>query len=1207
MEIIRRFICFICCAGFFFATLAGFSGCEKDGSTFEIKHAASVNTRNYTSFKDIPGITAEEIKAVENVLQNTEKFIYGMTYTTETFDDADGDIKGFSALVCERLTQLFGVEFVPVIYEWDELIEGLESGEIAFTGELTPSDERKETYIMTDSIAERHIAVIRRADSESLQELINKRGGSKPRYAFLTGGTTYQKVSDNAVYDFEAFFVEDYHKAYEMLENGGIDAFIEESPTQAAFDGYGDIVADNFFPLLFSPVAFATQTAEYEPIINALQRSLDSGAITYLNELYNEGHREYLRKKLFSMFTDEEKEYIKNNPVIRFAAEPENYPINFFNKQENEWQGIAYDILKETNRYTGLRFEIINGTDASFADLVDLLESGEAHLISELIRSEDREGLFLWPEIDFLRDRYALVSKSEFGDISINELLYTSVGVGKGTAYAYLFNKWFPNHKNVTEYETTYAAFNALERGEIDLVMSSQHQLLLLTNFREHVGYKCNLIFELYFDSTFGVNINHPELRSILDKTMRLIDTEGISGKWMRKTYDYRVKLEQERTPWLVGAGVLLVVIIFMFVMIVRNRNIGKKLENIVCDRTSALMEKQHELEKTVEIAESASRVKSSFLANMSHEIRTPMNAIIGMTELLLHEQLSDSQQDRVNDIKVSANSLLGIINDILDMSKIEAGKLELNPIHYDLRILLDNIIAMFKYVAQEKGLQFIYEHEREPSQQELPQYLFGDDLRLKQILTNICGNAIKFTESGHVKLKVITETGINNSISFEISDTGRGIKEEDVPELFKAFQQTDKINNRGIVGTGLGLSISKAFAEMMGGDITVTSNYGKGSVFTVRIPFEAGDGDKVAPDEGTMKSDKFYAPEAKILITDDNVFNLKVAAGLLKLYRIDAVTAESGKEAIKAVQGTDFDLVFMDHMMPEMDGVETVAEIRKLGGKFTELCIVALTANAVRGSKEMFLENDFNDFLSKPIVAAELNAILKKWIPPGKIKNASADEDKTPEADESAGGKDIMAQLSEIEEINADIGLSYVSGIEEMYTDALKLIYEKLRPECKKMNGFLESGDIKNFAILVHAMKSMLLTIGAAELSQEALALEQAAKSGEEFFCISNYPELEEKLFVLSDKLSALFPGLGTADIQKQAGDKAVLEEQLKAAFAAIKEFNSNEGIEAVNKLLVYDFGEEINGLLENTLVAFQNFDCIKAENFLKEINNPF
>jgi CheY-like chemotaxis protein/HPt (histidine-containing phosphotransfer) domain-containing protein len=595
-----------------------------------------------------------------------------------------------------------------------------------------------------------------------------------------------------------------------------------------------------------------------------------------------------------------------------------------------------------------------------------------------------------------------------------------------------------------------------------------------------------------------------------------------------------------------------------------------------------------------VQRSDEANKLKSSFLANMSHEIRTPMNAIIGMSELLQQEELNNRQSGYVNDINSSAHSLLSIINDILDLSKIESGKLELSPIDYDFHTFLDNINSMFDYMVHKKELEFKFE-----SSEDLPACLFGDDIRLRQVLTNICGNAIKFTKNGRVKLKVYSADG---HIFFEISDTGMGIRPEDLPKLFDAFAQADTSKNRAIVGTGLGLSISKSFVESMGGKILVESEYGHGTKFTIMIPMILGNTENVQFKKELKKEQYFYAPDASILVVDDNEFNLKVAVGLLGLYRIDTKIAFSGKEAIEMIRENDFDIVFMDHMMPEMDGIEATIEIRKFGGKYEKLTIIALTANAVRGAREIFFENGFNDLVTKPIDSRELNRALEKWLPPEKIKLRPDSEEKT-QTIENPEFEKIIESLSKIVEINTETGLKYVTGMKDMYCKTAELFYEKLLPECEKLSAFMNNSDMTNFAISVHAMKSMLASIGAVSLSDAAFELEMNAKKNEFTFCKENFPKLKEKLLFLNEQLSLIFPDKED-NSAKEHGDTATLKENIQKALSAADNFDNDTGIEAVNILLAYDFGAETNTLLKSAMTALKNFDFDSVIENLKAIN---
>jgi CheY-like chemotaxis protein len=311
-------------------------------------------------------------------------------------------------------------------------------------------------------------------------------------------------------------------------------------------------------------------------------------------------------------------------------------------------------------------------------------------------------------------------------------------------------------------------------------------------------------------------------------------------------------------------------------------------------------------------------------------------------------------------------------------------------------------------------------------------------------------------------------------------------------------------------------------------------------------------------------------------------------------------------------IRQNEFDIVFMDHMMPEMDGVEAINEIRKLGGRYKQIAIIALTANAVKGAKEMFLENGFNDLVTKPIEVRELNRALEKWLPPEKInrklETETAVSQKT-SADEEASGETavFLEALDQIAEINTEIGLNHVSGVKKLYCENVALFSKKLLMECEKMSAFIKGDDISNFSISVHAMKSMLATIGAVSLSELALKLETASKKKEYDYCVRYFPRLNQELLSLHGRLSAIFPDgkndSGHSHAAKKPGDAAYLRENVQKALTAAGDFDSDAGMEAVNNLLAYDFGDETNSLLENTATAFKNFDFDGATESLKPV----
>ncbi|MDR2594481.1 MAG: response regulator [Fibromonadaceae bacterium] len=545
------------------------------------------------------------------------------------------------------------------------------------------------------------------------------------------------------------------------------------------------------------------------------------------------------------------------------------------------------------------------------------------------------------------------------------------------------------------------------------------------------------------------------------------------------------------------------------------------------------------------QLAEAASKAKSDFLAKMSHEIRTPMNAIIGMAEMALREYISDAAREHLITIKKAGSNLLSIINDILDFSKIESGKLEIIQRNYLFSSLINDVVSIIKMRIVDSNLSFVVNID--PN---VPNSLFGDEIRIRQVLLNILSNAVKYTKKGFISFSVNGEiTGDTVILTIEVTDSGIGIKKEDLEKLFDDFVRFDFAVNKDVEGTGLGLAITKNLIKMMNGNISVQSEYGKGSTFTVKLPQKIRSRESFDAIKSDSVAIKFNAPKARILIVDDIDTNLKVAKGLMLPYKMQIDLCSSGIEAIERIKANDYDLVFMDHMMPEMDGIEATKLIRKT---HANLPIIALTANAVSGTKEMFLSNGFSDFLSKPIDIIKLNSILEKWLPEEKQEK-------------------MMETAHESLNVNLEI-------LDTFHKDGLKKI--------KEIKECLETDNYHLYTIYIHALKSASASVGALDLSEMAKLLEMAGKQGDFTYIKHNTSKFLTALENLLDNINATLLE-NKRNEQEGPVDFEALKVELNKLKEAIGIFDSDAIDKATTSLRAFTQVAEVENILQKTLTG--------------------
>ena len=512
-------------------------------------------------------------------------------------------------------------------------------------------------------------------------------------------------------------------------------------------------------------------------------------------------------------------------------------------------------------------------------------------------------------------------------------------------------------------------------------------------------------------------------------------------------------------------------------------------------------------LEQAIKEAESANQAKTTFLANMSHEIRTPMNAVIGFAELALKKEISKEVRECVEGIRLASRNLLAIINDILDITKIESGKMEIIPANYYIADLLDDVSLIISQQAKKKGLDFVMKTD-----EQVPTQLYGDKVRLRGVLINILNNAVKYTKEGTVsfEVKVLSRTSDTALLSFIVRDTGIGIRPEDQKILFQSFSRFDQRLHYGVEGSGLGLAIASGYVTLMGGKIIVDSVYGEGSVFTVNVEQKIIDSTPLKH-QFTIDKAKAEEPEPcqltihdiRVLVVDDNHINLLVIKGLMESYGLSVDTASSGADAIELCRKTHYHFVFMDQMMPEMDGIEAMQRIREMDPYYAtggEGKIIVLTADAIRGSRDNLLAKGFDEYLGKPMNLRQLERLLILYLPSDKISISTRfpEEEEHDKLTESSENKDIDYLHKNLPSFDIAVGLKNCGGEISDYLEILKINYEYGNKSLDELETLLINNDYENYTIKIHSMKSTTKNMGALSVSDMARKQEEAGRAGE-------------------------------------------------------------------------------------------------------------
>jgi len=939
----------------------------------------AVPMEQYTNYRDIPGVTPQEIAEIEALKAAYGYFSFGMAWSTECFFWGNGLIGGFAPLFAAKMTELFDIEFRVELYNWVDLEAKLLDGSVQFTGEGAGAVLGNH-FIQSGTIAERPLKQVSLYSRDSLLALAKER---PLRYAFLEYSNAQNCASPYITATYESIFVAEAAEAFHLLTSGEIDVFLADSTIEAVIAPEYDLLMEDFTPTVYNETSFLTCVDKLAPIVSVVSKYLNADGSAEIIDLYAAGRHEYLRYKLWNLLTDEEQDYVRVHQniaaVIPMMVEYDNYPMSFYNTRENEWQGITIDIVNEIEALTGMTFGCINSRTELWPNMLARLEAGDAALTTELIRTPERESRFIWTETPYLTDYYAMLSKTDYPDINLGQVKFARIGLIAGSAFTETFREMFPNHQNTVSYDSVPDAFDALDSGKVDIVMATRNLLLYATNYMERVGYKENIVLDKSYTSDFGFNKNETVLCSIMGKALKLVDTRRISDSWTRKVFDYRGKMARSQVPYLIALSFILVIgltaVVFLFI---KNRKAGRQLEHLVMVRTSELLIRTKALEEQTEMAQAATHAKSDFLARMSHEIRTPLNAIIGMTAIAKKTATEPKTIDSLDAVTAASSHLLGILNDILDMSKIEAGKFILSEESFDFRIAMNEVAKMIRQRCTEKNIRFDCDFS-------LPEHISvtGDKLRLKQVLINLLGNAVKFTPNGGSITMGVTTEAIDDAfrITFRVEDTGIGISEEQMDKLFAAFEQAHSGIAAKYGGTGLGLAISQSLVRLMGGEITVESTPGKGSTFLFAITLT----EAALVQEDELEATSFDFTGQRILLAEDVEINRIILIEMLAETNLQIDESDDGLTAVaryaEEPPGT-YDLIFMDIQMPNLNGYEATQRIRALDRPDAKsIPIIAMTANAYKEDVDRALAAGMNAHLSKPIDFMKVLETLSKYL----------------------------------------------------------------------------------------------------------------------------------------------------------------------------------------------------------------------------------
>ena len=1117
-------------------------------------------------------------------------------YENEVFQEGAGEglVKtGYAYEYYRKLSEYTGWKYEYVYGSFSEMYEKLLNGEIDMLAGLAKTEERIGLIGYPDTAMGNETYSLVRHDSDNdittnISSLSGKTIGVLD--SAIAGVLKDYLVSRGISADIKTFG--SYEDLFSAFDSRSVDILAAEG------DGaYGRENSEVLFSFGASDYYMCVNIARTDLLeeLNSAQNELLASEPNYINSLKVKYYPSSITSRAFSV---SEKEWLENHNILNIG-----YLNNYMPYSDTDDAGGVNGLIKEY---------IPKMTDSLGIGSLRILYTGYDSyddMISDLtVQKIDAAfpiggGLYYAEESGIYQSNAVISSSTELvykGEYTDKTDLCFAVNENNRMQYYYIKSN-FPDAE-IMYYQSVEECLEAVIAGSVDCTTLNgmrANDILRNSKYRELSMKRLSW----NDDRCFGVRNGNDGLLRLFNRGVNIIGSEyaaNIANRYSSALYTYTLgdMIQDNMILFvIICASVIAVVMVFL----VRD-SVRSKIQ--ADDRKKAgelLEEKNKELLRVAQEAEEANRAKTYFLSTMSHDIRTPMNSILSMNEMVLRECDNEDILVYAGHIRASGHLLIGLINDILDFSKIEAGKLDIIPVDYELSSVLNDLVTMAQTKTGEKGLCLELHID-----DTMPNYLHGDEMRIKQAVTNILTNAVKYTKEGTVTFSVgydnIDSEPESIMLNISVEDTGIGIKEEDIGKLFAAFERIDEANNRNIEGTGLGITITQSLLELMGSSLKVSSEFGKGSIFSFSLKQKVISREPVGDyeaafrrsiSEGNKYREKFTAPDAYLLVVDDTPVNLTVFKNLLKRTKINIDTANSADECIACAAHSKYDIIFLDHMMPYKDGIEALKELRSLDDNpNAETPVICLTANAVSGMKEAYIAAGFDDYITKPIDPDELESAIIRYLRKDKIHPAETEETEK----ESAIIPDFAYN---IDGIDVSTGIKHC-GTNEAYIEAVTAFLDTADNNIAEIERYIKETDIRNLTVKVHALKSTARIIGAEKLSSFAETLEKAGNKNDTEFVRNNIGRLLSDYRSLTDAISPMISRISQKDMP------VIPYEKLWEAYTAILEFSDAldyDSIEFVIKSLEkYSIPEDETEKLTALKKAVFNYDYEMIPDILKQ-----